>query len=83
MRIAIGLLSALACSVTSQTPAQGGARDIAITGVTIVDVAAGRTVPDQTVVIHGDHIASVGPRVQLPRNTLQVDGSGKFLIPGL
>lgn len=58
---------------------------IAITGVTVVDVVAGRLIPFQTVVIRNQRLAAVGPSRggRLPRNTRVVDGIGKYLIPGL
>ena len=58
---------------------------VAVTGVTVIDVAAGRTLPDQTVVVTGDRIAEVGKAdaVAVPPGATVVDGKGKFLIPGL
>jgi imidazolonepropionase-like amidohydrolase len=40
---------------------------------------------DQTVVIERDKITQIGPAasVRLPRNALQIDGRGKYLMPGL
>jgi imidazolonepropionase-like amidohydrolase len=57
----------------------------AITNVTVIDVDAGRDIPSQTVVIDGDRIDSVGPTkaARVPRGATVVDGTGKFLIPGL
>lgn len=57
----------------------------AITGVAVVDVAAGKTVAHQTVVITGQRIAAVGPtgRVAIPRGAVTIDGRGRWLIPGL
>jgi imidazolonepropionase-like amidohydrolase len=58
---------------------------LAITGVTVIDVAAGVARPDTTVLIRGDRIAAVGPaaRVALPAGATVIDGRGKILIPGL
>src|SRR5688500_7837479 len=61
---------------------------VAITNVTIVDVARGRRVPGQTVVVQGATIAAAGPaagpeRVRVPAGARLVPGRGKFLIPGL
>jgi len=57
----------------------------AIVDVTVIDVIAQRALPHMTVLIDGDQIANVAPTaaIQLPRNTRTIDGSGKFLIPGL
>ena len=56
-----------------------------ITHVTIADVEKQKFVPDQTVVITNDIITKVQPaeRVIIPANALVIDGSGKYLIPGL
>jgi imidazolonepropionase-like amidohydrolase len=58
---------------------------IAITGVTVVDVDAGRRRPATMVLVRGDRIAEIGPtaRVRVPPGATAVDGTGKFLIPGL
>jgi imidazolonepropionase-like amidohydrolase len=58
---------------------------LAITNVTVVDVTGGPSRPGQTVVISGNRIASVGPRAgtQVPRGARVVDGTGRYVIPGL
>lgn len=58
---------------------------LAITNVTVVDVTGGPSRSGQTVVISGNRIASVGPRggTQVPRGARVVDGTGKYVIPGL
>jgi hypothetical protein len=58
---------------------------LAITHVTVIDVERGRRLPDRTVLIVADTIASVGPAAsaRLPNGTRVVDGHGKFLIAGL
>lgn len=56
---------------------------VAITGVTVVDVAGGRRLPGQTVLIGGRRILAVGRRVAIPPDARVVDGRGRFLIPGL
>lgn len=60
-------------------------RDFALTNVTIIDVASGEKTAGQTVVIRGPTIATVSPNAAaaLPPGIRRVDGSGKFLIPGL
>ncbi|HWR52167.1 MAG TPA: amidohydrolase family protein, partial [Bryobacteraceae bacterium] len=57
----------------------------AITHVTVIDVEAGRAVPDMTVVVDGERIVSVGPakKARVPLGAQIVDGRGKYLIPGL
>lgn len=58
---------------------------LAITNVTVVDVAGGPSRPGQTVVISGNRITRVGPAAgtQVPRGARVVDGTGKYVIPGL
>ena len=56
-----------------------------ITHVTIVDVEKQRLVENQTVVITNDIITKVqaAANVDVPTNVVVIDGTGKFLIPGL
>ena len=56
---------------------------IAITNVTVIDVRAGAEQGPVTVVTSGSIIAAVGPQVRVPKNAEVIDGTGKFLIPGL
>jgi len=57
----------------------------AIVDVTVVDVDAGVLVPHQTVLMRGERIAEVAPTgaLRLPPGTQRLDGSGRYLIPGL
>jgi len=77
--IAIGLLAAAAC-------ARGTAQNtIAITHVSVIDVASGATRPDNTVLVTGNRITYAGPAAsaKIPSGATVIDGRGKFLIPGL
>lgn len=58
---------------------------LAIVNVTVVDVAGGASRPGQTVVISGNRITRVGPAAgaQVPRGARLVDGTGRFLVPGM
>ncbi|MGB7847391.1 MAG: amidohydrolase family protein [Candidatus Acidiferrum sp.] len=58
---------------------------MAITHVTVIDATGSAPQPDSSVVIQGPRISAVGPSAstQIPRGAKIVDGSGKFLIPGL
>lgn len=80
-RLAAALLIAGAAAASLGAP---GA-PIAITHVTVIDTTGGPAQPDTTVLIDGPRIAQVGPsaRVAVPKAAAVVDGSGKFLIPGL
>ncbi len=58
---------------------------VAITGVTVIDVEAGRPIEQQTVVVDGETIAAVGSTsdVSIPEGAMVVSGEGRYLIPGL
>lgn len=57
----------------------------ALVGGTVVDVEAGKTIPDAVVLVEGERIAAVGRRgeVAIPEGAEQVDATGKWLLPGL
>jgi len=58
---------------------------IAIEDVSVVDVIHGQVIPRQTVVIEQNRILAVEPteKVVLGEGVVVVQGSGKYLIPGL
>jgi hypothetical protein len=58
---------------------------IYITHVTVVDTETGNKAQDRTVIIYGDRIADVvdGKGVKVRAGAKVVDGTGKYLIPGL
>jgi cytosine/adenosine deaminase-related metal-dependent hydrolase len=59
--------------------------DFAITHVTVVDVAHDALLHDRSIVIDGARIMRVdtSPHVALSRRTPTLDGTGRFVIPGL
>lgn len=59
--------------------------DVAITNVTILDVAGGTLLPDQSVLLSGRHIYKVQPSTDLtvPTSARVINGRGKYLMPGL
>ncbi len=72
-------LAVAACDSAKDIPKSG----IAIRNVTVIDAAAGER-PSQTVLIDGDRIVAVGPSDSYsPHAAETIDGTGKFLIPGL
>jgi len=82
------LLTACARPPASSPPASSSQEAVkpsmVITHVTIVDVKMGSTLPDQTVLIGGERILAIMPGAEaLPAEGTRIDGSGKFLIPGL
>lgn len=58
---------------------------VAIVGATVVPVHGPTAVRDATVVVDGERLLAVGPRaeVPVPASARVVDGSGRFLVPGL
>lgn len=73
----MGILGTLAAQTSAQLTA--------ITNVTVIDVVAGKAVPAQTVLIDGTQIAAVVPAASFKpaKDATLIDGTGKFLIPGL
>lgn len=67
------------------TPIGAEAQTVAFTPVTVVNVREGVVLPDMTVVVTNGRITAVGPEgsVQVPSSARVVDGTGKYLIPGL
>ena len=61
------------------------AQPVAITHVTVIDVAGGPSRADMTVLLDGGRIGGVGrsSEMAVPDNAQVVEGAGKFLIPGL
>lgn len=58
---------------------------LAITHVTVIDATGAAPQPDMTLLITDQRIATIGlsPSTAIPRGARVVDGSEKFLIPGL
>ena len=58
---------------------------VAFVGVSVIPMDADRVLADQTVVIRGDRIMTIGRRadVRVPEGAAEIDGRGKFLLPGL
>jgi hypothetical protein len=87
-RRSIVLVAAVAaCAIIhdSRLVAQRPQRALAITDVTVIDVANGTRIPAQTVLIDAGRITRVGPAAstRVPADAPRIDGRGKFLIPGM
>lgn len=61
------------------------AQSLAFTNVSVVDVSEGIVRPEMTVIVTGDRITGVGKAdlLEVPAGATIIDGSGKYLIPGL
>ena len=78
---AIALLAIALPAVGGASPAE--LSGILITNVTVIDAVSGER-PGQTVLIDGDRILDMGPAATYGRQAAEtIDGTGKFLIPGL
>ncbi|MBI2680616.1 MAG: amidohydrolase family protein [Candidatus Solibacter usitatus] len=57
----------------------------AIIGAVLIDGRGGPPISDSVVIVAGSRIRAAGPRasVPIPAGTEKIDGSGKFLVPGL
>ncbi len=64
-------------------PLSAETRPVAITHVTVIDTAGGAARPNVTVVLESGRIREIGAAPKVPAGAKVVDGSGKFLIPGL
>lgn len=75
--------AALGLSRAAEASDDGGGL-VAVWGVTVID-AVGGVRRGQTVLVRGDRILDVGPAQRVPADhaTTVIDGTGKFLIPGL
>jgi imidazolonepropionase-like amidohydrolase len=60
-------------------------RPLGIAHVTVIDVEHGRRLRDQTIIVEGGRISTVGPssQVRIPDGYGVVEGRGKFVLPGL
>lgn len=56
-----------------------------ISNVTIADVEKQKLIPNQTIVITNDLISTIvkSNKIKIPENATVLDGSGKYLLPGL
>jgi imidazolonepropionase-like amidohydrolase len=75
------LLMAALLSGCRRTPVDG----VALLGATLLDGSGGPALPDAAIVVRGGRIESVGTRAgfKLPGHTLEVDVTGRWIIPGL
>jgi imidazolonepropionase-like amidohydrolase len=78
----------VACSIVvvaayiAASGVQSQGNGFSITNVTIVDVTNGQLQPRQTVTVTGDKITAI-TQAAPARDATVIDGTGKFLIPGL
>jgi len=86
MKNAVLLLLFLATSVVGQTSNNSPQSNVvAFVNVNVIPMDRERVLPRQTVVVRNGVIAEIGDsrRIRIPAGTQRIDGTGKFLIPGL
>jgi imidazolonepropionase-like amidohydrolase len=67
-------------------PAQSGRSDVTVfLHVNTISMETDRVLKDQTVLVQGGRILRIAPSTEtpLPRHAARIDGSGKYLVPGL
>jgi cytosine/adenosine deaminase-related metal-dependent hydrolase len=75
----------LSCLLAAQSSPAVGKHILVLTHVTVIDATGTPARSDASVIVIGNRIASVGDsgRIRIPKGAQVVDGTGKFLIPGL
>jgi imidazolonepropionase-like amidohydrolase len=78
------LVATIGCAQDQVDPADG-IESIAIMNVTVLPMDRPGTVPDQTVLVRDGVIAEVGPAgdVRADADDVVIDGTGRYLMPGL
>jgi imidazolonepropionase-like amidohydrolase len=67
-------------TLEAQAPAPGA--PVVIRGATLVTITKG-TIPNGTIVLRDGKIAAIGSTVDVPRGAEVIDGTGKFVTPGI
>jgi imidazolonepropionase-like amidohydrolase len=85
MKKIASLLILLAALASFAGAAPVDSKTVAFVGVNVIPMDRQRILPNQTVIVRDGVIAEIGDerRVKVPRGSQQIDGRGKFLIPGL
>ena len=77
------LLFLLAALLVAQAAPNAQSQALVLRNVTLIDGTGGAAGPGMTVVVTGNRITAVGRNAAAPAGAQVVDGTGKFLIPGL
>jgi imidazolonepropionase-like amidohydrolase len=84
--LAVSFLSASPAQSTNQPITTNGAPAVvAFVNVNLVPMDRERILAEQTVLVRDGRIAEIGPagKVKIPNGAIQIDGRGKYLMPGL
>src|SRR5437870_1140892 len=83
-RIVLGLgLSIIAAVLVAESVVSAQSPAFVIRNVTVIDGTGAAAQPGTDVVVTGSRITAVGKNARVPAGAQIVDGTGKFLIPGL
>lgn len=84
LRVCASLLLVLS-TVVVQSHAEAQQQAIAFTNVNVIPFDRERVLAGQTVIVRDGRIAEIGPaeKTKVPAGALQIDGRGKYLMPGL
>src|SRR5688500_16501013 len=82
MRRCFAVLAVAVISIPSPAPGQG---TVAIRNATVISMVPAAPATRATVIVRDGKIAEIGPpeRIRVPEGATVVDGTGKYLIPGL
>jgi imidazolonepropionase-like amidohydrolase len=80
MRILISRAAVAAAALTA--PFGLAAQDVAIRNATVITIARG-DIPNANVVVRNGKITAVGANVAIPQGIRVIDGTGKFVMPGI
>lgn len=84
IRICLGAAMAALASVTLLGQTSAGPAEVVVRGIALVDLANGRVVPGQDIVVRGTRIERIGDAGgPLPQTKTLIEGRGKYVIPGL
>ena len=76
-------LLVLVALIGLQPSPQAQGQALALRNVTLIDGTGGAAGRGMTVIVMGSRISAVGQDLPIPQGARVVDGTGKFLIPGL
>jgi imidazolonepropionase-like amidohydrolase len=76
------LFHGAAAAATMLAPALTAAQDLAIRNATVITIANG-DITNANVVIRGGKITAVGRNAAIPQGIRVIDGTGKFVMPGI
>ncbi|MDH5823259.1 amidohydrolase family protein [Luteimonas sp. RD2P54] len=79
----LGRFAGAGTAVVDRAGFEGPARPTAITGVAVLSADGEAMLADRDVLIDQGRIVAVGTGLALPEGVDRVDGSGRYLIPGL